>query len=141
MTRSLARTVLVVTVAALLGWACDDSTPTTPSQPTPPVETTTETFSGDLTINGAKSFAFGSLAGTVTATLTSLGPDSTLAVGFSLGTWSGTVCNIILANNNATQGTMIVGQAGSIGTLCVDIRDANGVLTETLPFVMTVEHP
>ena len=141
MTRSLQHAVLAVVAAALLGWACDDNTtPTTPTNPTAPVETTTETFSGDLTVNGARTFAFGSQAGTVTATLTSLGPDSTLAVGFSLGTWSGSVCTIVLANDNALQGTIVIGAAGSISTLCVRIYDV-GNLTETLPFLITVEHP
>jgi len=142
MTRSLRRTALVVVAAALLGWACDDNTtPTLPTDPTQPIETTTETFSGELTVNGARSFAFGTLAGTVAATLTSLGPDSTLAVGFSLGTWSGSVCNEILANDSALQGTTIIGTAGSISTLCVRIYDAAGTLTETLPFEITVVHP
>ena len=140
MTRSPQRAVLVVVAAALLGWACDDDTPTIPTTPTAPVEMTTETFSGDLTINGARTFAFGTVAGAVTATLTSLGPDSTLAVGFSLGTWSGSVCNIVLANDNAVQGAIVIGSAGAISTLCVRIYDV-GNLTETLPFLITVEHP
>ena len=142
MTRSQFRMALVVAATVLLAGACGDTkTPVIPSNPTNPIEPTTVTFEDTLTVNGAKSFGFGTLNGTVTATLTSLGPDSTVAVGLSLGTWSGTVCNVILANDNAVQGTTIVGQSGTIGTLCVRIYDAAGTLTEPLPFVLTVVHP
>ncbi len=142
MTRSRFRMALVVAATVLLAGACDNATtPVIPSNPSNPIEPTTVTFEDTLTVNGAKSFGFGSLSGTVTATLTSLGPDSTLAVSLSLGTWSGTVCNVILANDSAVQGTTIVGQSGTIGTLCVRISDATGILTEPLPFVITVVHP
>jgi hypothetical protein len=140
MTRLNHGAFLAILLAALLSWACDDPVdlPTQPSGSAP--ETTTETFSGNLTVNGARTFPFSSLAGTVTATLTSLGPDSQVAVGFSLGTWSGSVCNIVLANDNAVQGTVVVGTAGTLGSLCVRIYDV-GNLTGTLPFELTVEHP
>jgi hypothetical protein len=131
--------VPTVLAAALLSWACDDNaTPITPT--TGP--TTFETFSGELTINGARAFPFSTLAGTVTATLTSLGPDSTVAVGFSLGIWSSNVCSTsaVLANDSAVQGSVIVGEAGTAGSLCARIYDV-GNLTEPLPFVLTVEHP
>ena len=135
MTRSLTRMALAVTVSVLLAWACDNTTtPINPDNPTTP-DYTTVTFEGTLNVNGAASYGFGTLSGTVTATLTSLGPDSTLAVGLALGTWSGAVCNVIISNNNAVQGTILTGTAGTIGTLCV------GVLTEPLPFVITVVHP
>lgn len=141
MTRSRFRLALVVAATVLLAGACNDTTtPILPSDPSNPIEPTTVTFEDTLTVNGAKSFGFGTLNGRVSATLTSLGPDSTLAVSFSLGTWSGSVCNIILANDNAVQGTTIVGQAGTIGTLCVRISDV-GNLTEPLPFLLTVVHP
>jgi len=142
MTRSRFHLALVAAAAVLLAGACDNATtPIVPTDPSNPIETTTVTFDGTLTVNGAQSFGFGTLSGPVTATLTSLGPDSTLSVGLALGTWSGSVCDVIISNNNAVQGTVLTGTAGTIGTLCVDIRDASGALTEPLPFVITVVHP
>jgi hypothetical protein len=131
--------VPAVLAAALLSWACDDNaTPVTPT--TDP--TTFETFSGELTINGARAFPFSTLAGRVTATLTSLGPDSPVVVGFSLGIWSNSVCSTsaALSIDSAVQGSVIIGEAGTAGSLCARIYDV-GNLTEPLPFVLTVEHP
>jgi len=126
---------------ALAAWACGDDAPQSPASPTDPVPTTvTETFSGTLTVNGAATFPFSTLAGTVTANLTSLGPDSTLAISMSLGTWSGTVCQIVLANDAAVQGSTVVGTASTASSLCVRVLDV-GNLVEPLPFVVTVVHP
>lgn len=140
MRRSIPRPVLAVVVVALTIWACgDNGTVDTPTSPTEPVETVTETFAGTLTPNGARTFPFSALAGAVTATLTTLGPDSTLAVGLSLGTWSGSVCQIVLANDNAVQGSIVVGEASTISSLCVRVYDV-GNLDEPLDFVVTVTH-
>src|SRR2546423_7375806 len=93
------RGVLVCVIAALAG-ACGSTTPTTPTTPT----LVTDTFTGTLTQNGGVTQTFNiSAAGTVTATLTALGPDSTKTVGFSLGILIGTVCQAILANDAALQ--------------------------------------
>ena len=142
MTRSLQHAVLAVVAAALLGWACDDNTtPTLPTDPTQPIETTTETFSGELTVNGARSFAFGTLAGTVAATLTSFGPDSTLAVGFSLGTWSGAAWSIVLAQDRAVVMSVVSGTVSTLGgSLCVRIYDVGSLLAATA-YEVKVDHP
>ncbi len=141
MRRSIHRKLLVV-VTALTIWACDDAgTTTTPTTPTTTPQTTTETFEGDLNPNGAKTFPFNAqAAGTITATLTSLGPDSTLKIGMSLGTWNGSACQIVLANDNAVQGSVVTGTASSAGSLCVRVYDV-GDLVEPIAFVVTVIHP
>jgi len=139
MRRSIHRSVLAVVVAALTAGACGDKGTETPTTPTEVVETVTETFSGTLTPNGARTFPFSALAGSVTAVLTTLGSDSTLAVGLSLGTWSGSVCQIVLANDNALQGSFVVGEASSVSSLCVRVYDV-GDLVEPLDFVVTVTH-
>src|SRR6185503_6752414 len=60
-----------------------------PSTAVPPV-------TGPLNPNGGRTHAFTvQQAGTVTATLTALGPDDTVIVGLSLGTWNGQVCQVI----------------------------------------------
>jgi hypothetical protein len=76
----------------------------------------------------------------VTATLTTLEPDSSLVVGLSLGTWNGQVCQIVLANDSATQGTVITGAVSSFGSLCVRIYDV-GNLTGPINYEITVVHP
>ena len=61
-----------------------DNLPTTPD----PVFVT-ETFTGTLTVNGARTHnVFTSATGAVTATLTSLGENPPAKVGFSMGTLS-----------------------------------------------------
>jgi hypothetical protein len=80
----------VLTAAA----ACDDNTlvSTTPT----PIVTTSETFTGTLTKNGAVTHQFSvSSRGNVTATLTKIDPDSGMTIGVSLGTWNGTSCYIL----------------------------------------------
>ena len=78
----------------------------------------------------------------MTATLTTLGPDNTLVMGMALGTWNGTTCQIVLANDTATQGTIITGGVSSFGSLCVRAYDV-GNITAAQPFTyeITVVHP
>jgi hypothetical protein len=140
MRRSISRTLLVVVAAATTAWACG-GTANNPFNPTPPAPETL-TFDGTLAPNGAQTFPFpANYSGTVTATLTSFGPDSSLAVGLALGTWSGSVCSLVVTNDAATQGTVVTATSSSAGSLCVRIYDAGGTLTETLPFTITVVHP
>jgi hypothetical protein len=134
------RSKLLVVAVALGFWACGSNTTTTPTTPTTP-QTTTETFDGTLNPNGAKTFPFTVLAaGTVTATLTTVSPDATVAVGLALGTWNGTACQIVLANDNAIQGAVVIGSASTAGNLCTRVYDV-GNLTDVASFVVTVEHP
>ncbi len=134
MTRRL--TVLLIAIA--FGSACsEDRVPTAPT-PTVPI---TEVFQGTLTINGGVTHPFNSTAsGTVQATLTALGPDSTVLVGLSLGAWNGNACQIILAKDDATQSSTITGTASSAGGLCVRIYDV-GKLAEAATYEVQVTHP
>jgi ABC-type nitrate/sulfonate/bicarbonate transport system permease component len=140
MRRSRRLTGSAVLLAAFAAWSCSTSTTPIPTLPTPVY--VTDTFSGTLSMNGAITFPFGtSTAGTVTATLTSLGPDSPLLVGVAVGTWSGSVCSIVLPNDQAAQGAVVTASASSAGSFCVRIYDAGARLTKPLPFVLTVVHP
>jgi hypothetical protein len=122
--------------------ACDSGDdPGLPTAPTRPPDVT-ETFSGSVNQNGAATHNFGVTAsGTVTATLTTLGPDSAQVIGMSLGTWNGAVCAIVLANDRSTQGTVITGGVSSLGQLCVRAYDV-GTITAAEPFTyeITVVH-
>ncbi len=139
MRRSISRTFFALVVAASAAWACG-GTSNNPFNPTPPAPETL-TFDGTLTPNGAQTFSFpANYSGTVTATLTSFGPDSPLTVGLSLGTWSGSACTLVVTNDSATQGTVVTATSSSAGSLCVRVYDV-GTLTEALPFIVTVVHP
>jgi hypothetical protein len=141
---------LFLTLAVLSAWGCvktnnaslpgnpAGATPPTPPTPTPAV---TETFSGDLAVSGSAAFPFTvAVAGLVTATLTSLGPDSPIQIGLALGNWTGASCTVVIPNNSAVQGAVVSGTVSGAGTVCVGVYDV-GNLQATLPFVITVVHP
>jgi hypothetical protein len=76
----------------------------------------------------------------VTATLTTLTPDPELVVGFGVGTWNGTVCNVILARDRAVQSTVIYGNVNASGELCVRVYDVGNVVNTT-DYTVEVIHP
>jgi hypothetical protein len=134
----LFRAAMLLALALTFSGCDDDNTPLT--TPTPP-PTTTETFSGMVNRNGAVTHPFSTQAsGTVSATLTTLSPDSALVVGFSMGTWNGAVCQIVLANDSATQGTVVTGGASALGSLCMRIYDV-GNIVDPIAYEFTVVHP
>jgi hypothetical protein len=136
--RSVISWVLLCGVLAI-NVACSDDTPTTPTPTTP--TTVTDTFSGTVTTNGAATHNFIAVAaGTVTATLTSLSPNPDLVIGFGIGTWNGTVCNVVLARDRAVQTTVIFGNVNAAGELCVRIYDV-GTVTEPTDYSISVVHP
>src|SRR5262245_59705262 len=101
--RSTMSRLRILAVAVALGAVACGSSPTTAPTPTTPV-TVTDTFAGTLTANGAASYTFTTAtSGTVTATLATLAPNSTLVVGLALGTWSGNACQIVLSKDSASQ--------------------------------------
>jgi len=134
----------VAALAAAIGatTACGSNTPTTPTPTTP--TTFTEVFTGTLTPNGASNHSFiAQSSGTVTLTLTTVAPDSALAIGVALGTWTGSACQIVIANDRALQGAVLNGAVGQAGSLCVRAYDAAGALPAgtTVSYEFTVVHP
>ena len=130
----------LVTLLAITGAGCDsgETTPTTPTVPSP---TVTETFAGTVTVNGAATFTFSTQGiGLVTATLRSIAPDAAAQVGLALGEWNGVTCGVKLSNDRITQGLAVTGQANGTGSLCVRVYDV-GQLTQTSTFEVTVVHP
>ena len=123
--------------------ACDSGDdPGIPTAPTRPPDVT-ETFSGSVNQNGAITHTFSTTtSGTISATLTALGPDSTQVLGMSLGTLAGTQCQTVLSNDRSTQGTVITGGVSALGSLCVRAYDV-GTITAAAPFTyeITVVHP
>ena len=130
---------IVLGVLALAG-CNNNSTPTTPTG-----TTTTDTFAGTLNPSGGVTSNFTTqTSGTVVATLTTVGPDSTKPIGFALGTFNTVVnvCTIVLANDLALQGAILQASASSAGTYCVRVYDTGSVPTDTgATYTITVNHP
>ena len=134
-------TILSLVAALMAPTACGSST--TSNVPTTPVNPVTNTFAGTLTVNGAATYTFAVLtAGTVTATLTAVGPDATVPIGFSIGNWSGTTCSVGqgLYQDHAVQGAVITATVSLAGTLCMRVYDP-GTLTDSVTYSIDVVHP
>jgi hypothetical protein len=131
---------LAVALLACLAAGCDDDTPTTPTSPTAPK---TETFSGVVTQNGAQTHNFDVFgAGAVSATLKAIGADNTLVVSFALGTWTGSACSVVLANDAATGGSVLTGTMTGIGKLCARVGDVGNVSAGAgATYTIEVTHP
>jgi hypothetical protein len=143
MRRSIVRHLLALAVLTLPAAACNEDTPSTPTNPSDPV-TVTETFSGSLTPNGALTFPFAvGSAGTVTVTLTTIQLAQDVTIGVSLGNWNDTAgsCQIVVDNSSAVQGVIVAGQIGLPANLCARVYDSKGLLTAATPFTITVAHP
>jgi hypothetical protein len=133
-TRELRRLALVCLTLGVAACGSD----TAPTETPDPVAVT-ETFSGSLGPNDAESYPFTSGRGTVSASIATLAPDSTGTIGFSLGTWNGLSCAVVLANDKATQGSSILGSVNGTGSLCVRVYDV-GTITETVTYDVRVIH-
>jgi hypothetical protein len=118
---------------------CGDDPVLPPTTPTPP--SISETFSGTLTINAAATHQFSSTtAGTVTVTLQTIGPNPETIMGLSLGTWNGTGCATVVANDRATIGVSINGIVSTVGALCARVYDI-GQFVEPTDYEIIVVHP
>ena len=132
--------VLAILLLACAAAACDDDVTTTPITPTAPM---TETFSGTVVQNGAVTHNFDvSRTGAIVATLKSVGTDNTLIVSFALGTWTGSACSIVLANDAATGGAVLSGTMTGLGTLCARIGDVGNIAAGAgASYTIEVVHP
>jgi hypothetical protein len=144
MHRPLLRGTLCLTLLVSGASACDRSSNQPPAPTTPTVTEITEPpFGGTLTINGGVSTWFSvTTVGTVSAIINELTPnlpDFSLSIGLALGTWNGTSCQIVLANDNAGVGSGVAGYANGAGTLCARVYDV-GKLTEPVTFIVTIKH-
>ena len=128
-----------VLVAGLMAAGCDNGPDTAPS-PTPG-NPTTETFTGNVTLNGSVTHTFAvTSSGAVTATITALDP-STEVVGFQLGTYNGATCSAILSNDLATVASVLSGITQSAASLCLKVHDPNSALADkTVAYTVTVSH-
>ncbi len=145
MTRPFGRAAAVAMLIASSLWACS----TTPTQPTPITTTTTTTnssggttidsFSGTLALGGTNYHFLSVLPGTVTTTLTALGPDPSVTIGLSVGVWNGLTCTPVVVNEAAKLNSVLVGLATAANPLCLQVFDVGG-LAEQVTYTVTVSH-
>lgn len=146
--RALYRVVGIVALGMMLS-ACDNTDESLPTNPNPPPRVTTS-LTGSITPNGAETKGLAvSAAGLVTATLTSVAyqvdegeePDTTpVTVGMALGTLNASgICQVVLTQDSAVQGTVINGNVQGLGAICVRIYDT-GKLTGPITYTVNVEH-
>lgn len=64
---------------------------------------------------------------------------ATTVVGLALGTWSGTVCSVVLTADLAGVGSAIYGQVQGQGSLCARVYDV-GKITAPATFTVEVTH-
>jgi len=129
--------------ASALAAGCGDDTTTTSTPITPPSANVTDTFTGTLNPNGGTTHPFVvQSSGAVQATITVLSPDTTTQVGIALGIWTSvSSCQVVVANDKASQGTSVLGTATGNGALCVRIFDSSGVLPQVESYQIDVSHP
>jgi hypothetical protein len=141
MRRSIAGTVGLLAVAVMLTAGCDNDGDETPTPTTPTPTLTTDTFTGELRVNGAITHTFNTaVAGDVTLTLKTLAPEGSPTVGLALGTFNGSTCAVVIDNTNAAPSAVVFGRVSGLGSLCARVYDA-GKLTDTVTYEITVVHP
>jgi len=127
----------IVTVLVMAGACSDDAQPTTAPSTTP----TTETFASVLGYRGSTAHGFTiTNAGTISVTLTSVGPPS-VPVGLGVGVaGSGISCTLHTSlTTEAGPGPQIVVNVDP-GTYCVQVYDV-GTLTDPTSFSLTITRP
>ena len=136
------RAVVPLVVALLMAGCSSNSNPATTTPTTPTPTTVTETFNGILTNAHAATYFFAAPnPGTVTVTLVTVSPDSTIVLGLSLGTWNGITCDVIIANDQAAQGTVITGTLSAATNLCVRVYDSQGNVVNPETYQVNAVHP
>lgn len=140
--RSVGTALFLVVATALLLPSCGggSSTPTSAATPTPEIKT--ETFNGTLALAGSAFHPFTVVAqGAITATLTSVNPQTTITLGFGIGTPSSGTCALISGaySESAKVGYVLSGTIAA-GSYCVLVYDI-GNMTSANDYVITVSHP
>ncbi len=140
MVRGLSGRLVAILLLAGMAAGCDDEAPTTATPPAVPV---TETFTGTVAQSGSAIHNFSTTtSGAVTATLKSIGTDNTVVVAFSLGTWTGSACSVVLENPAATGGAALTGTMTGAGTLCARIGDVGNIPAgPPVAYSIEVTHP
>ncbi len=121
--------------------ACSNDPLPVPDDTSTPATPVTETFDGQLTINGAVAHPFAvQRVGAVTVRLTAVDPTD-VTIGLSLGTWNPNLntCQLIITNDTAVGGATVVGTASVAGAFCARVYDV-GKLSRAILYTLDVTH-
>ena len=125
-------------VVASLATACGGVSDLPTDGPT--ITPTTENFTGSIGKNGVALFTFSEVvAGTITATLTTLSPQADISLSFSIGTWDGATCSVGVSNDAAVANSTLTGEAAP-GSFCVRVTDSSGKVADKENVGVTVVH-
>jgi len=136
--------VLLVPVVVMAVAACGQKDPFLPTGPTTPPTVRSDTFSGVLTKNSAFTHPFvvgdaGDVSVFLITSTDAAHPDVVVPLGVSLGTWNGSSCAIVIANDNVSQGSSISGRATAAGNLCVRVYDV-GFVPGSANYELLIDH-
>ncbi len=102
---------------------------------------TTETFTGTILASGGAVFPFTvSQTGTVTVTLTTLAPQTSITMGLGVGTPTLGGCSLFAGIENAQVNGPAVSGTADPGNYCVDLYDLGNVQGSDT-YTITVSHP
>jgi len=122
--------LIVPILLAVLTAACSEELATTVTEPA--ATSTTQVFAGTISRNGAATHSFATTrSGSVTATLSSISPDNTIAIGLSLGTWNGETCQTVIARDSTVVGNAVIGTVSAAGNLCIRVYDVGAIVKPT----------
>ena len=137
MIQRLRGTLSLVALAALAGAACETTTSPPITDPPPRIEFT---VTGTLGINGATTHQFTTtIPGEINVRLQALSPVDTVTIGLGLGFWTGTSCNVLIADDEAIQNELLIGTGTAAGVFCVRVFDA-GKLTAPTNYTLAITH-
>ena len=130
----------LLALVALASTGCDDTTTTTSPTTTSPV---TETFSGQFVPGGSASRSFTSASsGTVSLTLTQIGPPADLVVGFGVGIpqANGAGCYLTQSVTTGASSSPQLTVPVDAGAYCVRLYDL-GTMKAATAFTVTIVRP
>ena len=144
MRRPMRRVLLLISIVGIAAACGDDNNSSTPTGPTTLPTVLTETFSGTLLKNAAYTHPFavsdsGDVSVFLTQSVDAAHPDTVIPIGVSLGTWNGSSCAIVIANDNVSQGSSITGRATAAGNLCVRVYDV-GFVPGSANYELLIDH-
>lgn len=130
----------LVAALAFSAIACDDASTTTSPTATSPV---TETFSGQFVAGGSAARAFtAASSGTVSLTLTQIGPPADVVVGFGIGIpqSNGSSCFLTQTMQAGASTVPQITVPVEAGTYCLRLYDT-GALVSPVAFSVTIVRP
>lgn len=132
----------VLTLLAAAGCSSDSgTTTTTPSTPTGPF---TDVFTSIIYPQDVLTHSFAmSTSGTITVTLTSAGPPSSVVMGLGLGVPRPDApgCSLLTALSTPAGAAPQITTTADNGTYCVALFDVGNAIVQGESFSITVVHP